>query len=84
MRFHLLFLRDIRGNVEDRDRFAGRVPDQGPASINGDWRAGLGGSNEFAGPFAFGKEHCKPTPVCEGCPLCELLPEGGPISREAD
>jgi endonuclease III related protein len=22
-----------------------------------------------------GKEHCKPTPVCEGCPLAELLPE---------
>ena len=21
-----------------------------------------------------GKEHCKPTPVCEGCPLAELLP----------
>ena len=29
-----------------------------------------------------GKEHCKPTPVCEGCPLCELLPEGGPLGRE--
>ena len=22
-----------------------------------------------------GKEHCKPTPVCEGCPLADLLPE---------
>jgi endonuclease-3 related protein len=22
-----------------------------------------------------GKEHCKPTPHCEGCPLAELLPE---------
>jgi endonuclease-3 related protein len=29
-----------------------------------------------------GKEHCKPTPVCEGCPLCELLPERGPLGRE--
>lgn len=29
-----------------------------------------------------GKEHCRPTPVCEGCPLCELLPEGGAIARE--
>jgi endonuclease-3 related protein len=28
-----------------------------------------------------GKEHCKPTPICEECPLCEMLPEGGPISR---
>jgi endonuclease-3 related protein len=29
-----------------------------------------------------GKEHCKPTPICEGCPLCEMLPEGGPLGRE--
>jgi endonuclease-3 related protein len=25
-----------------------------------------------------GKEHCGKTPQCEGCPLAELLPEGGP------
>lgn len=24
-----------------------------------------------------GKEHCKPTPKCQGCPLEEMLPEGG-------
>lgn len=24
-----------------------------------------------------GKRWCKPKPKCEGCPLCELLPEGG-------
>jgi endonuclease-3 related protein len=29
-----------------------------------------------------GKEHCGKTPRCQGCPLAELLPEGGP--READ
>lgn len=27
-----------------------------------------------------GKEHCKPTPRCQGCPLESLLPEGGPCA----
>lgn len=26
-----------------------------------------------------GREHCRKTPECEGCPLAELLPEGGPL-----
>jgi endonuclease-3 related protein len=26
-----------------------------------------------------GREHCRKTPQCEGCPLAELLPEGGPL-----
>ncbi|HUY88222.1 MAG TPA: endonuclease III domain-containing protein [Pirellulales bacterium] len=29
-----------------------------------------------------GREHCRKTPVCEGCPLEELLPEGGPLEPE--
>jgi len=29
-----------------------------------------------------GKEHCKPTPICEGCPLCDMLPPGGPLRPE--
>lgn len=29
-----------------------------------------------------GKEHCGKTPRCEGCPLAELLPEGGPQEPE--
>lgn len=29
-----------------------------------------------------GKDHCKTKPQCEGCPLRELLPDGGPRSAE--
>jgi endonuclease-3 related protein len=29
-----------------------------------------------------GKEHCRKTPRCEGCPLAELLPCGGPLEPE--
>lgn len=29
-----------------------------------------------------GKEHCKTAPQCDGCPLHEMLPEGGPVQRE--
>jgi len=29
-----------------------------------------------------GKEHCRTAPRCEGCPLAELLPEGGPVQPE--
>ena len=29
-----------------------------------------------------GKEHCRKRPLCEGCPLADLLPPGGPL--EAD
>jgi endonuclease-3 related protein len=29
-----------------------------------------------------GKEHCRKTPRCEGCPLAELLPPGGPLDPE--
>lgn len=29
-----------------------------------------------------GREHCRKTPVCEGCPLAELLPAGGPFEPE--
>jgi endonuclease-3 related protein len=29
-----------------------------------------------------GKEHCRKTPKCEGCPLAALLPPGGPRERE--
>ena len=29
-----------------------------------------------------GKEHCRKTPRCEGCPLAELLPPGGPLEPE--
>jgi len=29
-----------------------------------------------------GKEHCGKTPQCKGCPLAELLPEGGPRKPE--
>jgi endonuclease-3 related protein len=28
-----------------------------------------------------GKEHCRKTPRCEGCPLAELLPSGGPLGE---
>ena len=31
---------------------------------------------------AVGKNHCRKTPLCEGCPLADLLPPGGP--REPD
>ena len=34
--------------------------------------------NEFHALFVqLGKEHCRKTPKCDGCPLFELLPEGG-------
>jgi endonuclease-3 related protein len=26
-----------------------------------------------------GREHCQKTPLCDGCPLAELLPVGGPL-----
>jgi endonuclease-3 related protein len=29
-----------------------------------------------------GKDHCKTAPKCEGCPLQELLPDGGPRTPE--
>jgi endonuclease-3 related protein len=29
-----------------------------------------------------GKEHCRKTPQCKGCPLADLLPLGGPRERE--
>lgn len=29
-----------------------------------------------------GKEHCRKTPQCKGCPLAGLLPPGGPLERE--
>jgi endonuclease-3 related protein len=29
-----------------------------------------------------GREHCRKAPACEGCPLAELLPEGGPLAPE--
>lgn len=29
-----------------------------------------------------GHRHCGKTPKCDGCPLAELLPEGGPIEPE--
>ncbi|HVW35790.1 MAG TPA: endonuclease III domain-containing protein [Pirellulales bacterium] len=29
-----------------------------------------------------GREHCRKAPVCEGCPLAELLPECGPLAPE--
>lgn len=28
------------------------------------------------------RQHCRKAPVCEGCPLAELLPEGGPLAPE--
>jgi len=29
-----------------------------------------------------GKRHCRKRPVCQGCPLAELLPAGGPLQPE--
>ncbi|HVX59630.1 MAG TPA: endonuclease III domain-containing protein [Pirellulales bacterium] len=29
-----------------------------------------------------GREHCRKTPLCDGCPLAELLPSGGPLGSE--
>lgn len=29
-----------------------------------------------------GNEHCRKTPRCDGCPLADLLPEGGPLAPE--
>lgn len=29
-----------------------------------------------------GKEHCKPKPKCDGCPLQCMLPESGPLENE--
>ncbi len=29
-----------------------------------------------------GKEHCRKTPRCEGCPLADLLPRGGPLEPD--
>jgi endonuclease-3 related protein len=28
------------------------------------------------------RQHCRKAPVCEGCPLAELLPAGGPLAPE--
>ena len=30
-----------------------------------------------------GEEHCRKTPQCDGCPLADLLPEGGPREPES-
>jgi endonuclease-3 related protein len=36
--------------------------------------------NEFHALFVrVGHEHCSTRPKCEGCPLAEFLPEGGPL-----
>lgn len=29
-----------------------------------------------------GRQHCRKAPECEGCPLAELLPDGGPLAPE--
>lgn len=29
-----------------------------------------------------GKEYCRKTPLCDTCPLCDLLPEGGPLEPQ--
>lgn len=29
-----------------------------------------------------GRQHCRKTPLCDGCPLAELLPPGGPLAPE--
>ena len=29
-----------------------------------------------------GRQHCRKAPVCDGCPLAELLPESGPLTPE--
>ncbi len=37
--------------------------------------------NQFHAEFvATGKEHCRPTPRCAGCPLEGMLPPGGPLT----
>lgn len=33
---------------------------------------------------ALGKEHCRKSPLCEGCPLQHLLPAAGPIDARPD
>lgn len=39
--------------------------------------------NEFHALFVrVGHRHCRKTPKCEGCPLEELLPKGGPLEPE--
>ena len=29
-----------------------------------------------------GKHHCRKTPKCDGCPLADLLPDGGPVEPD--
>ncbi|HEV7225690.1 MAG TPA: endonuclease III domain-containing protein [Pirellulales bacterium] len=29
-----------------------------------------------------GRQHCRKAPLCDGCPLAELLPAGGPLAPE--
>lgn len=36
--------------------------------------------NEFHALLVRVGHHCSKTPKCEGCPLAELLPEGGPLT----
>jgi len=36
--------------------------------------------SEFHAMIArMGREHCRKAPLCDGCPLVDLLPEGGPL-----
>jgi endonuclease-3 related protein len=56
---------------EIKDRFESELP--ADASLFNEFHALL---------VQVGKEHCKKTPQCDGCPLSPLLPDGGPLSPD--
>jgi endonuclease III related protein len=56
---------------EIKDRFESELPSD--AALFNEYHALL---------VRVGKEHCGKTPVCEGCPLSPLLPDGGLLSPD--
>ena len=59
------------GYYELQDHFAGGLPED--AALFNEYHALL---------VRLGHLHCRKTPKCDGCPLAELLPEGGPLAPE--
>jgi endonuclease III related protein len=59
------------GYHDIKEHFESRLPDD--AHLFNEYHALL---------VQLGKDHCRKTPICKGCPLAELLPEGGPIEPE--
>lgn len=48
---------------------------------NGEYETATALFNEYHALLVnVGKDYCKPTPRCEDCPLCAMLPKNGPLN----